>query len=1637
MTVLLAAALGLATGAAEANWVKPTAKQAATERGGLFTGFIENLGQWGSVAKFYSAMPGMDVWMTNRSIKYDFYRSTGMRVGADRILHREPERDGQVVELEFLGSNPNPTTQGLDPAEGTMNFIRRFGNFTGVKSYDEAKINSLYEGVDLRVYSDAGRPRFDLIVQPGHDPSQIRFRYAGTSAVKLVDGNTMSFSTRFGDVKVTDLFAYQVGASKEQVACSFVRHTDGSYGFQVGAHDPNKPLVIDPVVFSTLYGGFAPALTTLGDDLAFAVAVDSLNAVYSTGASNCPNFPITNGTYDNLVAGVDSFICKMNPNGSGLIYSTFIGGPSTDVALSIAVDSTRRPVIVGYTNCTGTTFPTTPGAPQEVYGGGTWDAFCVRLTNDGTALDFGTLLGGTSPNVLNPPGDIGYAVDLDAGDNMYIGGQAVMPNFPTTGGVLQTVFGGSLTDGFVARIGSTGFLDYATFLGGTGGEAVVDIDVNNVGEAHVTGGTSSPNFPLTAGSWDTSVQQQDAFVCKINPSGTAFEYSTVVGGSSNDAAAALSLDNQGNAYIVGSTTSVDFPRTAGCYDNLYNPDFENFVTKVAIDGRNLVYSTFLNSSYTPTAIGVDDTGVAVISGYGASIAVSTNADDPSYNGPPLYVYGDALIQALDEAGSSLLFGSYYGGQDDDGAFGLAVDRSRNVFVAGATNSYAGNGRVQFPTTTGAYKETMANDNPPSGPAFFDAFLMKLKVRTTPVVSTFTINPVGVAGTEVATATINLTGPASPGGAVIRLTSSNEAVAQCQDASGARLDLLVIPEGQSVGTFRVQTFDLVTSAAVQITAELEGDFKVASITVSPWLTNMTLSPNTVVGGNRVTGRVTLVRPAPAGMEVSISSSDTTKAYAIDASGAQISSFIVPTGNTTAVFDILTRGVNTTANVTLIAKITTPNLQVTRSQVLQIRPASLRSISFAPNRVDGGENTTGTVTLDGEAGPNPIKVDLTLGTTGNPPVNVTVPASVYVRRNVNDVEAGKFVNFTATAGVANANTYRNVIATRNNVAPIQTAQATLFVDNNDMVNVELSSNSVTGGTVVTGHVNLAKPAGAAGFTLLVTTNDTTFAPLAGGPSQQTFNVPTGAIRTTPDFQINTKMTAIPRTATISAIKTGYTTRTATLTIRPLDFTISAAPNPVVGGSRNAIGTVTLTDVAPTNADGGARIYLANSDTTACTFNPTVLVPQGTTTGTFTIFTKSVVVPKSVTITATLNTLPTPIVHTTTLVVNPLLIGINITPATVVGGNNATGTVSLSDIAGPNGLLVALSSNSTKAIVPSSVLVQSGQTQVNFTVRTLEVAATTVATITGNTPAGVTASATITILPLTLSLSLSPTTVRGGVQNSVATVTMSANAPRTLSLAYTSSNTAAATVSPSAGSIGIGTNSTTFNVLSRTVSVNTNVTITARLTATGVTASANLLVLAPTIVSLTLATNEIIGGDSTTGTVTISNPAPATGVVVNLYSNSTAVQVPATTTVPNGQTSRTFNITSSAVSVDLIVTLRAAFNGTSATATLAVLAPTLTSFTFTPSTVTGGNSATGRVSIDRPAGPSGVTITLTKNASSTGAPYVTVPTTVKIPAGATSVTFPVTTTTVSRSVACQVTATFAQRNQQVVATLTLLPQ
>lgn len=1363
-------ALGLMAGVVALSATGHAGKVAPSSNATFRESFIENRGQWDAEAKYLLRTAGIDTWVVEDGVVYDFYRMSGtFDFRNAKRINTSLKRSGHVVKMDFLNSK-TASMSGVQPLPGKAGYIPAGSRTATVAPvFAEAKMHSVYPGISTRLYVDEGSPRFDLIVAPGADPSQIQVRFEGASNVRSVNGSDLRFDTNLGTKVVGQLFAYQtVNGVQRQVPCQFNVGPDGTVRYLVGQYDPTRALVIDPVVYSTLIGGFGSA------DSVNSIAVDSLTSAYVTGSADAATFPTTPGAYDETPVSQEAFVSKFLPDGSDLAYSTFVGGSLADVGADIAVDAEGNAYVVGTTNSAD--FDTTPGAFQAAPANGV-DMFVIKLNPTGSALVYSTLLGGGGD-------DFGSSIAIDQDGAAYVSGVAGANTFPFANA--QQAWVGPNTDAVVACLNATGTgLTYSTPVGGNDtfdpgiNEDAVGVAVDVDKNAFIAVITDAPDAWTPVGAFDRTANGTDVYVASFNPSGNR-NWATFVGGNSIDQVSGIALDRTSNVYITGVTLSFNYPRTATAFDRSYNLFLDAFCTKINRLGTGLLWSTFLGTQgglsplgapigAFPTSIAVDDIGFAHITGFITQsvtnaqwLTVTANADDPTFNGPANG--SDAFLIVMNDSGTGLQYSGYLGGGDGDGANAIALDGARNAYLGGSTTSVVSRGA--FPTTPGAFKEDFRQDaNPNPLP---DGFVTKIKTRIPLTISSLVINPNSVASGQSTTGTVTISAAASSGGATISISNNNNSVVTTPPTA-------FIPEGATTATFNIDTTaNLTTTQVVNVTATVEGDSKSATLTVNPWLVALTLSNDTVVGGNLVGGRVTVFAPAP-GQGIAINLNSTVPTV------ASVPSVVtVPTGLTTATFDVTTRGVVASQFV----DITASYAGLTRTVTLQVIPSRLVSLSFIPTVVSGGTPVQGKVQLNGAAPDSGYVVNLVSSN-----VALTVPATVAIAAQTNSA------TFNGTTDVVNVDTSVTVTATLG----LDSVQAVVDVLRANLISLAVVPDVIQGGNTALGTVGLDAPAATGGVTVPISSSNPSVASVPA-----TVIIPSGSTNT--NFNVVTSLVATDTTVTITATR-GSVTLNVDILVKRVEFSLTLAPSTVTGG-QSSVATLTLLQAAPT---GGITVNLSTSNTSVATVPSTIQIPAGETVGTFTVNTVSVASDTTVDVIAGFGTAT----NQATLTVNaarPITLTLN--PTSVSGGGSSTGRVTLSGAAPAGGVVVTLSSNVAQATVPATVTVAQNATQATFAVNTTAVTTTTVATISA-TANGDTVTADLTIVAAKLlQIRFVPSRVRGG-QTTTMIITLDAAAPTGGAVInLTNSNPNVATI-PASVTINAGQTSAGFTVLTRRVS------------------------------------------------------------------------------------------------------------------------------------------------------------------------------------------------------------------------------
>jgi hypothetical protein len=802
--------------------------------GKLPMGFEENKGQTNSDVRFLSHGQGYELFLTAQEAVLEMRRSQVADLSpSKRIVALRNLRSGKnkakasVVRMRLVGANPNPEIAGLNPLPGRTDYF--IGNNpkdwrTGVPSFARVKYTGIYPGVDLVFYGNERKLEYDYIVAPGADPKSIALDIAGARKLRIDAQGNLVMNDSDGEVELQKPVVYQeMNGQRREIAASYALSGNHRVNFSVADYDRSKALILDPVlIYSTYLGGSS-------EDTALSIAVDASGDAYVAGETFNTSFPLSAGTigYDappsdpGVAADGAAFVSELDPTGATELYFSYLSGS----------------------------------------GAGEGGEFATGIAWDGTSV--------------------------------YMTGQSFSTNFPTTanGNIISPLGSNPGGTGFITKlnpaVGGSSSLLYSSYVGGTNGDYGIAIAVDSSQNAYITGITYSPGIN-TEGAFGSSLLDAlngNAFLTEINtaPSGGAsLLYSTYLGGSGvnagtlgfGDAGFGIAVSS-GNAYIVGTTSSVDFPtttqtaNTTAAYqpapptasNGTANSEGTVFVSEINTTSgapAQLVYSTYLAGEGQDFgyAIALGPNNVAYVTGSTTSLffPITPKSNPSTAFQTTGYVAGVAYVSLLDttkNGTSSLTYSTYLGGDFGDVGLGIKVDTPGNAYVAGSTDSVSST--VLFPLTPGALQTTSTNSQ---GNAFVSE-----------------ISPLGNGAADLIYSTLlggsgNGTIPDSANG--IALDSLNNAYIAGQTAS-ADFPVYPIP-----GAFQTS----LTGSAAAFVAKLT---LVPTVTVTP----TSISFGTVLDGN------TLVSPTPVTIT---NNTGTVVSYTITTQTGNAGDFAVAPGGT---------------------------------------------------------------------------------------------------------------------------------------------------------------------------------------------------------------------------------------------------------------------------------------------------------------------------------------------------------------------------------------------------------------------------------------------------------------------------------------------------------------------------------------------------------------------------------------------------------------------------------------------------------------------------------------------------------------------------------------------------------------------
>lgn len=648
---------------------------------GAFSGlpgyFLENIGQHeAEVGAYYSA--GDDL---------------AVSFGPSCVAYGLPDGDGflrTTFRVAYL-TDSIVRPRGVQPTTHVTNFLKGddpSGWVPGVRSYHRVTYDDLWEGVDVVHRFEGDSLKYDIIVAAGVDPMDIRSSYQGDVelCVEAASGDLI-IQTPVGILRDTAPYAYQeVDGVRRTVECSYV--IDGcTVSFDLEEYDASTELVIDP---GLEFGTFFHRETTFTK-----VIRDGNGDLVLVGDTMDYEIPTTTGVFCQSFSGGwgDAFLARFDSDASDLLVFTFIGGETYDLAYSMAIDANGGYCIVGLT--TSEKFPTTSNAVSRTHNGGIYDGWFMWLPKSASSVKYSTFMGGTGIDVISD-------VIVAENDQVWMSGVTASTGFPTTTDALYGTYQGGELDGFVVRFSlATSDIVYSTFIGADKDDGVLDIELDPNGHVVMLCFANSTNFPTTSGAFQRNFAGGgDAAVMKMHKDGSRIIFSTLLGGTGTDDGNSIAIDDTGDIWLSGLTTSTDFPMTDDAFIDAYNGnDKDAYVARISSDGSALEYATYFAGQSTPEYIKMrlNTTGKPIIMMeiMGGGLCPTT-AFIPE--APP---DDNLFISWVDFEEGRLLNATYIGGNDMDnpGMFDFFIDADGGYVVAGRTYS------DDFPSTNGSYDDT--------------------------------------------------------------------------------------------------------------------------------------------------------------------------------------------------------------------------------------------------------------------------------------------------------------------------------------------------------------------------------------------------------------------------------------------------------------------------------------------------------------------------------------------------------------------------------------------------------------------------------------------------------------------------------------------------------------------------------------------------------------------------------------------------------------------------------------------------------------------------------------------------------------------------------------------------------------------
>ncbi|MBL7962223.1 MAG: gliding motility-associated C-terminal domain-containing protein [Flavobacteriales bacterium] len=631
--------------------------------------YVQNKGQWDERVLYRAQSGNLTLFVERDRLTWVMLENAAFDLAHD-WPHLSPEQQaaamyrGHAWQVRFEGAGSTATVSHGEVAAAYHNYF--IGNdrsqwASHVQVAGMVRFADLWPGVDLVLHSAQGGFKYDLELRPGADLSRVGFAYEGVDGVAIDKDGALVVRNSVGEVREALPESWYADDVHEPVRTAYrLMGNVLRFAFEENV-DARRGVVIDPLLIASTFSG-----ATGASNYGHCATFDDAGNIY-TGARNFgPTYPATVGAFQTAFAGggTDVSLSKYNPDGSSLVWASYLGGSSGENPHSMIATIDQRLVVFGSTNSAN--FPITASAYDATLGG-TTDMFVTVVESDGGSLVGSTFMGGlgtdgTNAINLNYGDNFRGEVVLDAAGNICISGATASNDFPVTAGAYQTTLaGGQDAVVFSLDITCTSLL-WSTYLGGAQNDMGFGLRVAGDGSVVVCGGTMSSGFPSTPGVYMDTYQggTHDVFVARLSNSGTLLTASTFFGGNQSDCAFFIDLDQSGDIYIYGQSNTGIAIQPAGTYGMA---DGRLFIARFDPDLVNLEVSTTLGPSGTtalaPVAFLVDVCDHVYICGYNSASGMPLTPD-------ALFTNGSFYLAAFDTDLTGLLFGTYYGGSHVDG-----------------------------------------------------------------------------------------------------------------------------------------------------------------------------------------------------------------------------------------------------------------------------------------------------------------------------------------------------------------------------------------------------------------------------------------------------------------------------------------------------------------------------------------------------------------------------------------------------------------------------------------------------------------------------------------------------------------------------------------------------------------------------------------------------------------------------------------------------------------------------------------------------------------------------------------------------------------------------------------------------------